>query len=218
MVQCLNEMPRIRDKSDSFFRRQIFIPFTKCFTGRERKYIKDDYLRRPEVLEYVLYKVLNMNYYNFDEPQACKDALDEYKEFNDPIRQFFTDVVSKASWDLLPFTMLYEIYQKWFKQNNPSGTPQNKSTFTNDIIMVANQSSEWASQGKRVKMRIGNKMSCCEPLLEEYDLKDWQNPNKMSPGNTMEERCTPFPGQYTDTQRGIYRITSNNTIPLEILD
>ena len=218
MVQCLNEMPRIRDKSDSFFRRQIFIPFTKCFTGRERKYIKDDYLRRPEVLEYVLYKVLNMNYYNFDEPQACKDALDEYKEFNDPIRQFFTDVVSKASWDLLPFTMLYEIYQKWFKQNNPSGTPQNKSTFTNDIIMIVNQSSEWASQGKRVKMRIGNKMSCCEPLLEEYDLKDWQNPNKMSPGNTMEERCTPFPGQYTDTQRGIYRITSNNTIPLEILD
>lgn len=44
MVQCLNEMPRVRDKSDSFYRRQIFIPFTKCFTGVERKYIKQDYL------------------------------------------------------------------------------------------------------------------------------------------------------------------------------
>ena len=40
MVQCLNEMPRIKDKSDSFWRRQLFIPFTKCFTGAERKYIK----------------------------------------------------------------------------------------------------------------------------------------------------------------------------------
>ena len=29
MVQCLNEMPRVKDKSDSFYRRQIFIPFTK---------------------------------------------------------------------------------------------------------------------------------------------------------------------------------------------
>lgn len=44
MVQCLNEMPRIKDKSDSFYRRQLFIPFTKCFTGEERKYIK---LSRP---------------------------------------------------------------------------------------------------------------------------------------------------------------------------
>ena len=40
MVQCLNEMPRVKDKSDSFFRRQLFIPFTKCFTGAERRYIK----------------------------------------------------------------------------------------------------------------------------------------------------------------------------------
>ena len=40
VVQCLNEMPRIRDKSDSFYRRQLFIAFTKCFTGVERKYIK----------------------------------------------------------------------------------------------------------------------------------------------------------------------------------
>ena len=46
MVQCLNEMPRIKDRSDSFFRRQLFVPFTKCFTGAERKYIKTDYLHR----------------------------------------------------------------------------------------------------------------------------------------------------------------------------
>ena len=43
MVQCLNELPRVKDKSDSFYRRQLFIPFTKCFTGAERKYIKNDY-------------------------------------------------------------------------------------------------------------------------------------------------------------------------------
>lgn len=71
MVQCLNEMPRIKDKSDSFYRRQLFIPFTKCFTGAERKYIKQDYLKRKDVLEYVLWKVLNMDYYELPIPKAC---------------------------------------------------------------------------------------------------------------------------------------------------
>lgn len=71
MVQCLNEMPRIKDKSDSFYRRQLFVPFKKCFTGAERKYIKQDYLHRRDVLEYVLYKVLNMNYYGLSVPKAC---------------------------------------------------------------------------------------------------------------------------------------------------
>ena len=84
MVQCLNELPKVKDKSDSFFRRQLFIPFMKCFTGQERRYIKNDYLHRKEVLEYVLYRVLNMNYYTLSEPEACKLALEEYKEFNDP--------------------------------------------------------------------------------------------------------------------------------------
>src|SRR5699024_9279895 len=27
MVQCLNELPNVKDKSDSFFRRQLFVPF-----------------------------------------------------------------------------------------------------------------------------------------------------------------------------------------------
>ena len=76
MVQCLNEFPRIKDKSDSFYRRQLFIPFDKCFTGRERKYIKEDYLHRSEVLEYVLYKVLNMTFYTLSAHDSCRNALE----------------------------------------------------------------------------------------------------------------------------------------------
>lgn len=87
MVQCLNEYPRVRDTSESFYRRQLFIPFDHCFTGCARKYIKDDYLGRPEVLEYVLFKVLNMDYYELSEPESCKAVLADYKEYNDPVRK-----------------------------------------------------------------------------------------------------------------------------------
>jgi putative DNA primase/helicase len=51
MVQCINDLPRVKDKSDSFYRRQLTIPMDGHFTGKEREYIKDDYLGRKDVLE-----------------------------------------------------------------------------------------------------------------------------------------------------------------------
>ena len=188
MVQSLNEMVKVKDRSDSFYRRQLFIPFTKCFTGKERKYIKNDYLQRPEVLEYVMYKVLNMDYYELDMPQACKDALEEYKECNDPVRQFFNEVVSQAAWDLLPFKLLYEMYKKWFKENNTSGSIQNKTSFIDDIITIANQSYEWQCRGKTVKISTAHRMSCPEPLLHDYGLDDWQK----------RDKCISYRGIYRD--------------------
>ena len=175
MVQCLNEMPRIKDKSDSFYRRQLFVPFTKCFTGKERKYIKNQYLHDEAVLEYVLYKVLNMNYYSLSEPQACKNALDEYKEFNDPIRQFYDDVITNATWDLLPFTFLYDIYKNWFKQNSPNGSLQGKNTFINDIIQTISSSDEWYCLGSKNQIRTAHYMDADEPLAETYNLTNWKN-------------------------------------------
>lgn len=98
MVQCLNKYPRIRDTSDSSYRRQLFIPFDKCFTGRARKYIKDDYLNRKEVLKYVLFKVLNMDYYKFDEPEACKGMMADCKEYNNPVQSFVEDIIPETVW------------------------------------------------------------------------------------------------------------------------
>lgn len=175
MVQCLNELPRIKDKSDSFFRRQIFVPFTKCFTGRERKYIKNDYLNRQDVLEYVLYKVLNMNYYEFDEPKSCTDALDAYKEYNDPIRQFCSDVLPDATWDLLPFTFLYDIYKEWFKRNAPSGIVVNSRAFQQEIKSVINTNEDWTvPQNPQNKIRTSCLMEGDETLASEYGLVQWQ--------------------------------------------
>lgn len=81
MIQCLNDAPKFRDKTDSMLRRIIFVPFDKCFTGRERKYIKSDYLARKDVCEYVLKHVLEdiPNYYTIEVPQYCKEALDDFR-------------------------------------------------------------------------------------------------------------------------------------------
>ena len=88
IVQCINQLDRTRDKSDSFYRRLLIVPFDKTFTGAERKYIKHDYLNRKDVLEYVLYRVLHMNHYEFSEPKACRMALGVFKEENETVLQF----------------------------------------------------------------------------------------------------------------------------------
>lgn len=207
MVQCLNEFPRIRDKSDSFYRRQLFIPFEKTFTGHERKYIKDDYLHRPEVLEYVMYKVLNMNYYSLLEPQACKDVLDEYKEFNDPVRQFFEEVQYQFQWDLLPFPFLYELYKAWFRKNSPTGSIQGKNKFITEIVNVTKNSPLWYCIDKTKTLRSTGKMDKPEPLIAQYGLDDWKNPTYT--GSDINKMCMPH---VQDFYRGLIRHSSSNMI------
>lgn len=151
MVQCLNEMPRIKDKSDSFFRRQLFIPFDKCFTGKERKYIKHDYLHRQEVLEYVLYRVLNMNYYELDTPQSCVNALDTLKEANDPITAFMNELTGFypngsgfKSFDKIPCKLLFDMFSNWYESNNKSKSQMQSATFNKQLEdWVKRHSGEW---------------------------------------------------------------------------
>ena len=191
MVQCLNSMPKIRDKSDSFYRRQLFIPFTKCFTGAERKYIKQDYLHRQDVLEYVLYRVLNMNYYELDTPKACQDALNEYKEFNDPVRQFMSEIMNQLVWDLVPFRFLYDLYRAWYAKNcGGKGEMKNKSTFKQEFLNLLKEYPEWNCEDSSASHKTGQKMDKAEPLIAEYDLQEWMNPNAMG-SHDIEKRCHP---------------------------
>lgn len=202
MVQCLNEFPRVKDKSDSFYRRQLFIPFAKCFTGHECKYIKADYLKRQEVLEYVMFKVLNMNYYSLSEPAACQNVLMEYKEFNDPVRAFWEDMSGRLVWDLVPFDFAYDLYKAWFKRNSPSGVLQGKITFNKDLTnVVMTLGGEWTVDPAKRPIRPQGRMDWPEPLIMEYELKDWLNP--VYTGGDVEKRCLP---RLKLNYRGIERV------------
>ena len=206
MVQCLNEFPRIKDKSDSFYRRQLFIPFDRCFTGRERKYIKNDYLHRPEVLEYVLYKVLTMNFYTLSEPASCKNALDEYKEFNDPVRQFLDEIFPQLVWDLVPFSFLYDLYKSWFRKNSPNGTIQGRNTFINDVLNLLGDYPDWYCMGRTVAVRPAQKMNKPEPLIAEYNLVEWKNQNYG--GGNLDRICMP---SLKSSYNGLLRYASTST-------
>ena len=212
MVQCLNEMPRIKDKSDSFFRRQLFIPFTKCFTGAERKYIKQDYLKRKEVLEYVMFKVLNMDYYELSTPEVCKEALAEYKTFNDPTRQFLDEILPQLQWDLVPFTFLRDLYAAWYKKNISSTRDGMKSmqVLTKDIVNLLKEYPEWECEDPRKNIRPGNKMDKPEWMIDEYKLEDWYSQTYKGP-DRAKKCCTSLKSYY----RGIVRVV-NPTVATQV--
>lgn len=200
MIQCVNERPRTKDRSESFYRRQLFIPFTKCYTGIERKYIKDDYLNRPEVLEYVLYRILNMNYYEISEPEACKAALNEYKIFNDPVKDFLLEITEEASWDCIPSQLLFDMYKGWCKINNPNGSIQGRNTFLNDVKSTIESFSGWYYISTNSPKRVSGRMDCDEPLLAKYNCTNWMDNPKTDDG-----RVKIKPIKKKDRVGGIFR-------------
>lgn len=200
MIQCVNELPKLRDKSESMYRRLLVIPFDKRFQGRERKYIKDDYLNRQDVLEYVLYHVLaETDYYELDEPDACSALLDDFRVANDPLRQFADEIFPAASWHLLPCKFLYDLYRHWFQRNQPSGRMLGRNAFYESIEGLAEEQG-WQLQER---VRSTGRMDFPEPLILEYEVKEWMNPTYR--GSDPDRVCTPDP---KDSYRGYVRIST----------
>ena len=203
MVQCINELPRAKDKSDSFYRRQILIPMDKCFTGSEREYIKDDYLCRKEVLEYVLHRVLNVDtFYRLDAPGKSKELLDTYKTKNDPIRDYIKDFEDIWTWHLLPTDFLYDLYIAWYSRFNPKGFPEGRNSFKAQLEqLIANDpNSKWAVASNPVYYK--GKIVDPEPLIHQYNLQNWKNAAYR--GNDINQICLPIVSN-KDRGRGLVR-------------
>lgn len=205
MVQCVNDTPRFRDKSGSLYRRQLIIPFNKSFTGAERKYIKQDYMHRTEVLEYVLHRVLNSNFYELSEPAAVKTALHRYKIENDPIRAFVEEFLDRMVWDLLPWRFLYALYRAWLVKDQPSNPPLGYNKFVQHLTLVLQDTPD---EGKNwivtpAAVRTQNRIVGDEPLAVEYNLHDWIDIQPA--GGSM--RKIGIPHNMPISTRGILRAT-----------
>lgn len=198
IIECVNEIPRLKDRSESLMRRLLLVPFKKCFTGAERKYIKNDYLHRKEVLEYVLFKVMNMDNYELSNPTACKEMMGEFRVNNDPVAQFVEEILNECKWDLLPNQFLYDLYLAWHKENCPNSIALNKSHFLRDIRRVLEKSPVWDCPVAAVS--VGTKMNEAEPLIKRYELEKWFNPSYK--GTEVEKICHP---ELAKSYRGILR-------------
>jgi len=191
MIQCFNEFPRVKDTSDSFYRRQLFVPFDKCFTGRVRAYIKHDYLNRTEVLEFVVFKVLNLipDYYKLDEPKACVDVLNDFKSANNPIVGFWEENKTEFVWTMLPLKFVYDFFRVWYQDNFNSQTSTSYAKFRRELCRVVGSDWDYSALLNVYSTTIQKfGLDKPEPLITKHGLTSWQNPNYG--GGNLNQQCT----------------------------
>lgn len=203
VIECINDFPRAKDKSDSFARRQLFVPFDKRFEGVERKYIKSDYIRRPEVMRYVLRRCLEMKHTELSEPAACKALKETYRRENDSVREFWGEFADEFVWDLLPTPFLFDLYKAWFAQVNPGGGRISQTAFTQSLRQVLEGDTVWDFSDPLRKTRTSTRMSRPEHLIATYDLERWMNPvYRVKGGGDPDKLCLPATA---DRYRGVVR-------------
>lgn len=203
MVQCLNGYPRVKDKTDSFYRRQLWLPFTKWFgevgpDGEpiERTYIKDDYVTRPEVLRYVLKRVLTgmPDYYKLSVPEASKHVLDEFKVENDWVREWWARYSTEFVWDLLPAEFLADHYKAWVQREKGRAVEGfSRNAFLADVLRAVSDLGGW-SHPTVEKTRVGDRMTRVEPSVADLGLERWVLTDRT--GRPDWTRPKPVPANY----------------------
>lgn len=150
-----NSLPRTRNK-DGWGRRALIVPFYADFSGQVNDpRIKDEYIKRQDVKEYVLKKALEMDFDKFIEPQIVKDEIREYQKHNDHIQAYVQDVYIENGYHTIarvPIVFVKEDIKTYFeregiKQHLPYGLGR-------DTVNKLNKSTDNRYKIKRAKLRI----------------------------------------------------------------
>lgn len=207
VVQCMNAVLKTRDKTDSFYRRLIWVLFPKNFEGKEFKEIKQLFLKDPEVLSWVVWKALHTPFGGapdspeYDVPMSCRTLLEEVKVDNDTVRQFWEEYADKFVWDVLPNSFLYGAFRgsEYYGQNN-LGSREFSKRLKSIVQEEAKRGGHW--DAPKDPVRVGKRMDEPEPLIQMLDLRPWMNTGARG-SSDWRKVCSPVP---PDTARGLVRI------------
>ena len=159
IIQAVNEMPTIANKTEGTYRRLILIPFNADFRGDKGDSRIEEYLAREEVREWFLYQALQLEFDKFTIPKASQELLDSYREDNDPVLVFKHEVVDellkRINSRYIPQQMIYEVFKQFCNHNNYK--PMTKHTFSKRFRGV--MGTNWKTTSKRLK----------EKQIEELD-------------------------------------------------
>lgn len=154
IIQSTNGMPTFANKTMGTYRRHHIVPFKADFNGRvENKKIKRDYIKRREVREWLLSEAFKLSFEDYITPEVSKRAMEEYKESNDPVADFYSDFVEE--WPLVmendepvkvSVSLLHSLYSDWMSYNGLTGI-KSKRRFTKDLERVIDD--RWSKEKMR---------------------------------------------------------------------
>lgn len=196
IAECVSDMTEV--KSDALARRQLYLFFEETFTESDLVFV-NECLKQPEVLEYILHKVLYMEYEDFTVPLYRPDGM--FVSDKDSVTEFVNDIFPKLQWDLVPFTFLYDLYKAWYQKQTKKRVTMTRNKFLGLIVDAANTDGTFVCTDKSKQYRTTGRMDKPEPLIAEYELVEWMNPMAMG-SRDVRKQCCPV---VRATQRGLIR-------------
>ncbi|PRO64644.1 DNA primase [Alkalicoccus urumqiensis] len=145
VIQSTNGMPKFRNKTTGTIRRLVIVPFNADFNGQaEDTRIKDEFIKDPAVLEYVLHQAVHMDFEKFDIPQASVNELEVFKQDNDPVLDFKLSVFDEWDVQKVPKYVVYGFYKQFCLDNGykPLAERQFHKQFKNYL------GGEWDTQAQ----------------------------------------------------------------------
>lgn len=117
VVQSSNGLPIMKGDRSAIDRRFRILAFTKIFKDKPNKAIKDDYINRPEVLEYLAKLALETPTEDINPAKSQEILSEHHKEINPVIgfaSVFFTNEL--VSW-FLPNDFVFYGYKEYLEYN-----------------------------------------------------------------------------------------------------
>ena len=113
-----NSLPRTRNK-DGWGRRALIVPFYADFSGQVNDpRIKDEYIKRQDVKEYVLKKAIEMDFEKFIIPKVVQEEIENYQLENDNVRAYIQEEYIEKNYHLrerVPIDIITEDYLNWLE-------------------------------------------------------------------------------------------------------
>lgn len=119
-VHMYNSVPKMLDTTPSMQARLYMFKFAKSFVGKEKRYIKNDYLKRKDVLEWVVnYVCYHMDTLEEMPPlKSNAELVQEVKVNNNPIEAFLEEYEYDFGWNFVPVKALYQIFCMWYREGH----------------------------------------------------------------------------------------------------
>lgn len=97
---------------------------------------------------------------------------------NNIVIEFLDEFLPRFKWEVLPTKFLYELYKAWMSKDNANEKPVKKSVFIKHSADFFSEQPGWSIRLARGdKITIGTRMDADEPLITEYNLTNYMNPN-----------------------------------------
>lgn len=119
-----------------------------------------------------IYKVLTVYI-----PQTDELPITKIKE-NNSVFEFLNEFLPRFKWEVLPTKFLYKLYESWMSKDNANEKPVKKSVFIKYSADFFEDQPGWSIRlDQDDKITVGTRMDADEPLITEYKLIDYMDPN-----------------------------------------